>query len=220
MALIVLESEKQVSASEVIAKICEQQLERMMRIMSAHQQVEPGSFRVGNWTAQPPTAVSVGTQIHKSARKLSLAAIFARSIEERSIADGNLFSRFLSMERKRAERSGNSFLLVELRLKDMFNGQDERKMLASLHGGIFSAIRNTDFVGWHEGNQPALGILFTEIVDPNQVVAATILKRMKEGLSAHTAPGLVKKIDVTCHVFQGGGSNDSRSIARNATAAD
>ncbi len=111
-------------------------------------------------------------------------------------------------------------MLVVLGIEDMLRAQDEWKVLAPLQRGIFSAIRNTDFVGWYEENQLALGILFTEIAKPNQVVASTILKRMKEAISAHTAPGLVKKMGVTCHVFQGVESNNSRSLERLTVAGD
>ncbi len=111
-------------------------------------------------------------------------------------------------------------MLVVLRIKDVLPGQDERKVLAPLQRGIFSAIRNTDFVGWYEENQPSLGILFAEIVEPNQLVASAILKRLREVISARTAPELVRKMDVSCHVFQGGESNDSRSAESCASAGD
>lgn len=191
--------------------------------MSAHQQVElhsPRLLGVRNWTIKPFTAGSGRTLINKFTRNLRLDAIFTPSIEERSIADGNLFRHFLSMERKRSERSGSSFMLVVLRIKDVLNAQDERKVLAPLQRGIFSAIRNTDFVGWYEKNELALGILFAEIVEPNQLVASAILKRVREAISARTAPELVMKMDVSCHVFQGGESNDSRSAEPCAAEAD
>jgi hypothetical protein len=189
--------------------------------MNAHQQVEPELVGAGNWAVKPSIAGTVVTQIQKSTWKLNLATIFTRSsIEERSIADSNLFRRFLTLERKRAERSGNSFLLVVLHMQDMPQGQAQQKVLAPLQRGIFSTIRNTDFVGWYEKNQPALGILFTEIAEPNEAVTSTILTRMREALSADSAPGLIMKMDVTCHVFPGGESNNSRSVERCARAAD
>jgi len=180
------------------------------RIMSANQQVGRGLLGVGNWTLKPSTAGSGKTQASKSARRPTLTAIFARSIDEPSIADGDLFRHFLSMERKRSERSGKSFMLVVLRV-DIPHGLDERKVLGPLQRRIFSSIRSTDLVGWYDYNQRALGILFAEIAEPDQVTASATLTRVTEAISAHTAPELLK-MDVTCHVFQSGKSNDSRSV--------
>jgi hypothetical protein len=191
--------------------------------MSAHEQIElrtPGLLGVGNWTAKHSIVGSVGSHIKNPARKLNLATIFTRSIEERSIADCNLFRHFLSLERKRAERCGSSFMLAVLSIRDMVSVRDGRRVLAPLQRGIFSAIRNTDFVGWYEENQLALGILFTEIAEPNQVAASAILKRVKEAISAHTAPGLVEQMAVTCHAFQGGKSPNFRTDERPAVASD
>jgi hypothetical protein len=187
--------------------------------MRAQERVElrsAGLLAIENWVVKLSTVGSVGSHIRNSARKFS--TFFARSIEERSIADGNVFQHFLSLERKRSERCGSSFMLVVLGIEDIPRAQDE--VLAPLQQGIFSAIRNTDFVGWYEENQLALGIIFTEIAKPNQVVASTILKRVKEAISAHTAPGLIKKMGVTCHVFQGVESNNSRSLERLTVAGD
>jgi len=110
-------------------------------------------------------------------------------------------------------------MLVVLRVRDIPHGLDERKVLAPLQRGIFSSIRNTDLVGWYDYNKRALGILFTEIAEPNQVTASATLKRVREAISAHTAPELLK-MDVTCHVFQRGKSNDSRSLEPCAAAGD
>jgi hypothetical protein len=192
--------------------------------MSSHEQVElrtPGLRGVENWVVKLSTAGSVGSHIKESARKLNLTTIFARSIEERPIVGGNLFRHLLSLERKRSERCGSSFMLAVLGIEDMLRAQDERKVLAPLQRGIFSAIRSTDLVGWYEENQLALGILFTGIAEPNQVVASAILKRLKEAISAHTNPALVRKMGVTCHAFLGGETKGSRSLAeRRCVAGD
>jgi hypothetical protein len=191
--------------------------------MSASQQIElqtSGLLEVRGWGVEPSLIGSLGSQIIESARRLSLNTIFTRSVEERLIADGTLFQRFIAMERKRAARSGNSFMLVVLRVPSESPVKEDENVLAPLQRGIFSAVRNTDFVGWYEANQPSIGIVFTEIIDPNKAVASAILKRIRESISAYAAPGTIMKMEVTCQVFQGAETFDFRSIDACETAGD
>jgi hypothetical protein len=124
------------------------------------------------------------------------------------------------MERKRAERSGTSFMLVVLDLKSTLETSAIRKLVAPIERGIFSAVRHTDFVGWYEETENALGIVFTEIVEPNPVIASTILDRVKNALSEDISPKLAMNIDYTCHVFTRGEIKNASGDERCALASD
>jgi hypothetical protein len=189
------------SVSDAARRECEKIFEE--RVMSADQQVGLGFLVLGNGAIKSPAPVATATRPNKAEAKASLTASFAGSIAGRTIAEGDVFRHFLSMERKRAERSRSGFMLMVLRTDFKLRGQGERQVLAPIQRGIFSAIRNTDLVGWSDEDQAGLGILFTEIGEPSQVTASAVLKRVRQAISAHAPEELVQRMDVTCHVFQG-----------------
>jgi hypothetical protein len=163
--------------------------------MSAHQQVEPG--HTTNWSGKSRLVEPVRT-----GPKFTLATIFAPSTEERSIVNSRFFHRFLLTEKKRAERSKTSFMLVVLNVKGVVSNPTERKSLSCIEQGIFSSIRNTDFVGWYEENQTCLGIVFTEIAEPNQVIACTIIDRVRTAITPYVSSEVLQSINYTCQIYQ------------------
>jgi hypothetical protein len=183
--------------------------------MSAHQQVEPGHAGV-SWPRKDSSASSYVTRREP---KFSLTTIFSRCTEERSIVNSKLFQRFLAIEKKRAERSRTSFMLVVLNVKNLVQVQSERKSLAPMEQAVFSAIRNTDFVGWYDESETSLGIVFTEIAEPTKGIASTIIDRVRLALSTYISARVLSSIDYTCQVYQPE-LTDSRSVERRAIACD
>jgi GGDEF domain-containing protein len=175
--------------------------------MSAHQRADLHNSLIGEVgsTVAPATSESGDTQVRTSVRKRGSASTFARSIQERAIADRDLFRQILSLERKRSERSGQPFMLALLHMNEMLEGLngEGKSLLLKVQRGIASTIRDTDVVGWCEEEEPVLGILFTQVVEPNLVIATAIMKRITEAISKATAPEQAAKMDITCYMFQG-----------------
>jgi hypothetical protein len=185
--------------------------------MSAQEQVGPALLGIGSRAVRTPTTGSAGLQTNRSTGRLrtySTSTLVSES-EERSIADVDLFRHFLGRETKRSERSGKPFVLAVFYLD--LQHQDEQELLDRLRRGIFSAIRDTDFVGWYDENH-SLGLLLTEIAEPNQATVAAVLKRIQDAIAAYTSPELLK--DVTCRVFHKDKNSSSRSVEPCAMAGD
>jgi len=162
--------------------------------MSAYQSAV-GPLDSEGWRIKP----SSETRDSKPLWKFSLAAMFKRSADRRPIADQSTFRQFLALEEKRAGRSGNSCIIVVLRPKGVMANLDARKVLTSLPSGFFSAIRNTDLLGWYDSN--AIGILFTEVAKANQTALSAILSRVILRISSNMTEELLSQIDVSYQMF-------------------
>ena len=168
--------------------------------MSAHLQVD---FQVPEVTGAGSRGKSVGekqTSVRKS-RKSSFVSMLAQSAEERAAVDQDLFLHMLSVERKRSERSGDPFMLVLLTSYEPLRGQDGE--VSATQRGVFSAVRDTDVVGWFDQGT-SLGIIFTEIADASQEAAVAVLRRMAKAIAKTVAPEVAATLEASCHVIRGG----------------
>jgi len=71
-----------------------------------------------------------------------------------------MFQRFLCWERKRAERSGKSVLLMLLNAEKLLATKQSNKVLAAIVSALSSPTRETDILGWYEQNA-VLAVIFT-----------------------------------------------------------
>jgi len=78
------------------------------------------------------------------------------------VLDEQLFHRTISLERKRAERSRRSFLLVLLDLSTVLANDSSGKILKTILSSLWRTTRETDVAGWHKSNA-ALGVLFLDV---------------------------------------------------------
>ena len=111
------------------------------------------------------------------------------------------FQRMISLERKRAERSGKPFLLMLLDLGKLATSGKPEKTVAGILSALALSTRDTDVTGWYREHS-AVGILFTEIaIDGKRSVLATLLLRVSSAL--HDALDLEQfsKIHITFHLF-------------------
>lgn len=81
---------------------------------------------------------------------------------DRHLFDEKFFHYFISLERKRAERSRKSFLLVLLDLGAFLSDDKSEKLLTKIMSPLSGTIRETDITGWHK-ERTVLGIMFMDI---------------------------------------------------------
>ena len=125
------------------------------------------------------------------------------SFDHRSngIAPQGTFTRMLSLERKRTERTGDPLLLVLLRLDGLleFSRNEEfSRIVASLT----AAIRDTDITGWYE-HPSTLGVIFTALKCPDrETVKSAILFRIHRVLAASLDSNeMRRRIQVSLHFY-------------------
>ena len=112
------------------------------------------------------------------------------------------FTRMVSLERKRTERSGVPFLLVLLNVGELrvVNGDRER-LTHEIIVALSTVTRETDLVGWYRAD--SVGILFTEIGTTTHLesVVNPILKKVVEALNLHLGLAKACRIAISWHVF-------------------
>src|SRR4249919_860991 len=78
------------------------------------------------------------------------------------ILDQKSFTRMLSLERKRTERSGRRFVLMLLEWRDLVRPQHDQRTLEKVLHTLLNSTRETDVKGWYREHS-RIGVIFTEI---------------------------------------------------------
>ena len=110
-----------------------------------------------------------------------------------------LFMRTLTLERKRAERSGRSFVLMIVHPGRLLENGNKEQALAKLLGALHF-VRDTDVTGWY--NDGAIGVIFTEIGAAGEKSAAhTICSKLTDALFETLSIEEINEIRLSFHVF-------------------
>jgi lipopolysaccharide/colanic/teichoic acid biosynthesis glycosyltransferase len=116
-----------------------------------------------------------------------------------AVLDDKAFQALLTRERRRAERSGNRFVLVLLDAHRE-NGTARTTLLDSL-AALISEIRETDAPGWYEEGA-ILGVIFTEIGEGDSAkIAEGLRTKIHTKLEQSLGPEAAAKIVMTLHIF-------------------
>ena len=113
----------------------------------------------------------------------------------------HVFLRLLTMERKRSERSGRSFLLIVLDAAQLF--AQSRTAMARVTSALCGCIRETDLIGWHR-QDAAVGIILTELGSADcSAIRRTLLDTLTSTLKSKLEPEQVDQILISFHFFPG-----------------
>jgi hypothetical protein len=124
------------------------------------------------------------------------------TILERTALREQAFHRVISLEQRRAERSGKSFLLmlvdISQRLLDKSNSQvASERILAAL----MPMTRETDIIGWYEEGSVS-GVLFTEIaIDDLTSTTTAIMNRVSKTLKNHLTAQQFSRVNLSFHLL-------------------
>lgn len=125
------------------------------------------------------------------------------------ILPASLFLGMLCLERKRAERSRKTFLLVLIDAEEALRTERKQEVLDGIVRAANEARRDTDPAGWYK-DASVLGIIFTEFGTPNDVVSvARLLDKIDESLARSLRPEDHERIHVSLHLF---GDDNERGI--------
>ena len=109
------------------------------------------------------------------------------------------FAQALSRERKRAERSGQHFLLMLLAGEEALG--TSRHRVPAVTAALGHSIRETDLCGWYRQNR-TLGVIFTEV---NGAEVATTVKALKAKVDMVLRGWLnseeAGRLEITFHLF-------------------
>jgi len=112
-----------------------------------------------------------------------------------------LFLRALCLERKRAERSGQRFLLLLVDFGQPLENGDGHGLQSKTISAILSRIRETDISGWYAAGR-ILGVIFTELGNGDERSALPILRaRVTGALESSLVPEERLRLCLSFHWF-------------------
>lgn len=116
-----------------------------------------------------------------------------------AILEEHHFLRMLCLERKRSERSGNSFMLMLIRGKELFENGRAVSTLRRIGHAVDVSTRETDTLGWYEQGS-TLAILFTEIGAPD-LNAKLIVRKVTKALQGSLGIEQLDGVQISFRVF-------------------
>lgn len=121
---------------------------------------------------------------------------------QRMLAAEAHFVQALSLERKRAERSGQHFLLMLLEGWEVFGGQQpDGQMASAVTAALGGTIRETDLFGWYR-QAHTLGVIFTEVNSAKVALTVEALNaKVEAALRDRLKPDEVDRIEISFHLF-------------------
>ncbi len=112
----------------------------------------------------------------------------------------NMFGKALRLERKRSERSGNSFLLALLHL-GATHPAERQDLLRLLAPVLCPVVRETDLAGCYE-RDAIVGVVFTHLQDRSRTTAkGAISAKLDRALAASPAAQKLQRLRITYHFF-------------------
>ena len=124
-----------------------------------------------------------------------------------------VFQKLLGYERRRAMRSGRSFLLMLVNVEDLLHADPGEHLRSKLVSALSECTRETDVVGWYREGA-SIGIIFADIrlVDgsaPENVLCA----KVGEALDATFGGDVLKQIRIKFVVLPEAAEFGSRRLS-------
>lgn len=120
-------------------------------------------------------------------------------VEQEEVLVENVFHSMLTLERRRAERSRNPFVLMLLDA-NLENGTAEQ-ILRQAVDIVVASKRETDLVGWYKQGA-ILGVIFTEVNQEGETpITETLRAKIEMAFAKHLGRERAAKIAISLHVF-------------------
>lgn len=111
------------------------------------------------------------------------------------------FRAMLSVERRRAERSRQPFVLMLVDVSAVVTDQGRAAFVEQLTPVVSGAIRESDLIGWYREGA-VLAVIFTEVSEDGTIPVAEVIHfKMRLALKENLGPSLASRLAVTFHVF-------------------
>ena len=136
-----------------------------------------------------------------SAASINGSPFEATSAVEREVLIEGAFRRTIALERKRTERSKESFLLMLLDAGSQQASDLNGTTLEGLAYSLLASSRETDVIGWYK-DRSIVGVMFTGLVDSDRnSVLSTILSRVKSMLRDDSVFSQFNQVSISFHFF-------------------
>lgn len=104
------------------------------------------------------------------------------------------------MERRLAERSGRSFLLILLNAEAIGEPNRRAATLAAILAALHASVRETDRVGWYK-TASVLGLLFREVEHVSSSLIHDLVSKVSGAVNSALPPPASHAVQITAHLF-------------------
>lgn len=119
----------------------------------------------------------------------------------RDLLREEIFRAMLALERRRAERSRQPFVLMLLDTSAVEAEKRGPVLFEPLASAVASAVRESDLIGWYEEDS-VLAVIFTEVsTDENYSVTEILTTKVVDALQKNLELGILRKLTLSVHVF-------------------
>jgi exopolysaccharide biosynthesis polyprenyl glycosylphosphotransferase len=134
----------------------------------------------------------------------------------RMVLHEDAFVSMLYLERRRAERAHNRFVLMLVDVKDAIADGQKNRTLSQVTNALLSVTRETDIVGWYLEDH-LIGVIGTEVGKAKpKTVQNRMLEKIRGAFVEALTPEKVSQITVAFHFFpeewEEGGTDHSANI--------
>lgn len=161
-----------------------------------------GNLKFGTAESQQP---------QRTSRRVRPMVATGREIPAEGVLAEETFRAMLLLERRRAERSRNPFVLMLVNMPiSVATSETEGFRVAR---AVSTTVRESDLVGWYDGRQ-VLGVIFTEInLDVKHSIIEILKPKVLKALQENVDSSIASKLSVTFHLFPEnfGDSNSDRT---------
>jgi hypothetical protein len=108
------------------------------------------------------------------------------------------FGHFLTLERKRSERSGRPFLLllVEFMEQQGSSVHVDPKLAGKLFDALWPSLRETDFIGWYRTGRVIGAVLTQPVSEPGAGISGVIHRRVGDALQEKLSADVSNRLQV------------------------
>ncbi len=119
----------------------------------------------------------------------------------RTLVPEEMFTRALSLERKRSQRSRQRFVLMLVDAGTMLQGDNREMILEAITKAVVTSTRETDLWGWYK-RDAIVGVICTEIGDAGlDSILSALQARITDALRADLSLDDMNVIHISFHVF-------------------
>jgi lipopolysaccharide/colanic/teichoic acid biosynthesis glycosyltransferase len=149
--------------------------------------------------SQPTKALPVHIDKARTSSRKIAQSFGADAARQAPVFEEDLFHSLLTLERRRAERSRQPFVLMLLNAEQQ-NGSTGR-IMSEVLGVLLVTTRETDMIGWYK-KSTTLGVIFTEIsCDGQSSIAETLRTKVASALRENLSVQLSETVSISVHFF-------------------
>ena len=122
-------------------------------------------------------------------------------VERRDLLREEIFRVMLALERRRAERSRQPFVLMLLDTSAVDTDKRGSALFERLASVVAGAIRESDLIGWYE-EDAVLAVIFTELSTHESYSVTEILStKVVDALQENVEQAIARKLTLSVHMF-------------------